>query len=273
MEKEQLINKLKTLSDSVRKKKKALTVDINKKVEFLQNTFNPVIDTSNEDKLNLKEKSSTINTTEENVEQNENNGMIPIKTPLNIPAKGLLTRKYLSKLEYDGYKVKKRKNSHVFGARIENNALKIGSSELIFDDSDNIIINNKVFKGTPGLFELVFNTNPKQFSKKDLSNFKNICMETNVHRINYSQNKPIYRNTSKKYKHIILRLFPPRKKKSVSEINLKTANQSDVLYYNDINDLVDRMRLLHDVKNAGHTGVDNEMIALVNELKRRNVIV
>lgn len=190
----------------------------------------------------------------------------------SIGEKSDTARKYLVKMLHDnpGH----NRNYHVYGARIGDDGLMVGDSELQIDKSDNFIINGKVYKGTPGLYELLFKNIPNGYTKRDLNKFKKICIQTNLHRRRYSKTSPIHRNNSKKYNLIISTLFPTvRGKVTGSGMSLKSLNQTNVFYYHDLNDLVDRMRLIHDAKQAGHTGLDNEMLALIEELKRKNIVV
>lgn len=189
----------------------------------------------------------------------------------DIATKGLLTRKYLLKFLHS---TPTNRKYHVYGARLENDGIMIGDCNLSIDDSDNININGKSYNGTPGLFELIFKTSPaKIYTSRDLKIFKLILKSTNAHRKSYAQSSSIYRNTSKKYKNIISKLFPPQRTKATgSGMALKNSYETNVIYYNDINKLVDRMQLLHEAKQAGHTGIDNEIVALTDELRTRGYI-
>jgi len=60
--------------------------------------------------------------------------------------------------------------------------------------------------------------------------------------------------------------------KTKSGEGLKNTQETNIIYYSNINKLVDRLRVLHQAVNAGHTGLDNEIIALTTELRNRNVI-
>lgn len=189
----------------------------------------------------------------------------------NIPEQGPLTRKYILKMLHSG---RRPTRYHVYGARFEESGLLIGDSKLDIDKADNIVINGHSFKGTRGLFELLFKPDPKRYSKKDLNNFKQICSLTSTHRKGYSKNAPVHRNRSVKYKDIIAKLFSSYRGKSKkgSGMAMKSVYDTNVIYYRDINKLVERMRLIQQSINSGHSGLDNEMIALTAELKARGYI-
>ena len=54
---------------------------------------------------------------------------------------------------------------------------------------------------------------------------------------------------------------------------LYTSRGIDYVHWNDPNELVERLRLLVSSKRAGHTGHDNEIISVVEELREANIIV
>ena len=51
-----------------------------------------------------------------------------------------------------------------------------------------------------------------------------------------------------------------------------TGNKIDYVYWNDINELVDRLRLLIMSQKAGNTGVHNEIDSIIEELMETGVI-
>lgn len=219
------------------------------------------------------------------------------KLGIDIVSKGTLGRKYLLKMLHS---TTANRNYHNYGARVEDDGLMIGDSKLDIDENDHIIIGGKTYKSTPGLFELIFKNKPGKYTKKDLILFKNILEETNAHKKGYLKNKPVHRNRSIKYTSIIANIFPSQVKKksqikrralSSAELNVlhkkrrttttptssgrglsKNLYDTNIIYYKDINKLVDRMRLLYEAKEAGHTGLENEWVALIDELRNRRII-
>ena len=212
----------------------------------------------------------------------------------DIKHKGKLGRKYFVSMLHS---TQPNRKYHIYGARVDGAGVMIGDSVIEVTANDDIVINGNMYKGTKGLFELIFKQNPESYSNKDLIEFKNILEDTNAHRKNYLKDSKIYRNVSTKYKNIISHLFPPKrrepvKRKAISTTQLnvihkkrktnesstsgkglmKNLYNTNIIYYNDVNKLVDRMRLLHEAKEAGHTGLDNEWVALVDELRNRGII-
>lgn len=330
---EKLLQEIKTLSDSIRAKNRALRSGISEKEKFLEQTFKPVIgplkEISNEiSRIKPKtegqavlpfkedfqdeeseefdeseeheeteaseqeigkssvEKSSTEEDEDEDVETTSSNIS---KLGIDIAAKGDLGRKYVLKMLQSSVP---NRNYHVYGARLERNGLMIGDSILDVDSEDNIHVGDKTYKGTTGLFELIFKSKPEKYTKKDLNTFRTICKDTNVHKKSYLPNNPVHRNRSQKYIDVISQLFPSIKsqvkRRALSSLNLsvkkkrrldvsgeglfKNSYDTNVIYYNDLNKLVDRMRLIHEAIQAGHTGLENEWIALTEELRNKGII-
>lgn len=50
-------------------------------------------------------------------------------------------------------------------------------------------------------------------------------------------------------------------------------HNTDYVYWDNVNELVDRLRLLVASMIAGHTGHNNEIISIVEELKEANIII
>lgn len=340
---EKLLKEIKSLSDSIRHKNRALKLGISEREKFIESTFKPVTDPLNRLVKNIEkpfegdailpiskyekesrdyeqykqfqsteesgesEESEETEETEETEDSREKEGfsagqeegstnptnLSTLST--NIAFKGNLGRKYLLKMLHS---TQANRRYHIYGARLEDNGIMIGDSNLDIDENDNILIGNQKYKGTTGLFELIFKNKPGKYTKKDLSVFKNILNDTNAHKKQYSKDLPIYRNRSIKYTSVIADLFPTQVKKSqlkrraisTAELNvlhkrprtneptssgkglLKSLYNTNIIYYNDVNKLVDRMRLLHEAMEAGHTGLDNEWVALIDELRNRRII-
>lgn len=306
-----LLKEIKALSNSVREKTQALKLGLSDRNRFLEETFKPIVEPLKKLKETLKPErtedfnevgfkkdplstatykttsESTSDLTEDDEMQYEEESVhtgdetkqtMSEDSPTNlsilsrdIPEQGPLTRKYILKMLHSGGKASRY---HVYGARLEQDGLHIGDARLEIDNADNIIINGQSFKGTRGLFELIFKSTPEKYTKGDLNKFKNICTLTSTHRKSYSKNAPIHRNKSTKYKDVISKMFSTirGKSKKGSGMTMKSVYDTNIIYYRDVNKLVDRMRLLQQSIDAGHSGLDNEMIALTEELKGRGFV-
>ena len=181
---------------------------------------------------------------------------------------GPLTREYLTKLWIDT----NDKFDYKFGVRPdpETNTWRIGNIEINFDRQDNIHIENHIFRGTPGLFELLFKKLPDSniYTEEDLKIYKEILLASDAHLQKYDKNRQIAGSSGVKYRAIISKLFSSSGRGFLPVTN----NQIDYLHWNDINELVERLFLLKTAQRAGHSGVDIEINSIEQELREEGVI-
>ena len=182
-----------------------------------------------------------------------------------------------------------------FGLYAENKKFKIGNKPATIKDND-IIIEDKKYIGTPGLWELITSYRPENFNEDDYINYGRILKQTNAI---YQGNNPNSTNPksskSPKWINLIRPIWeqireskkpPPkekegRRKKRQEDPKPGTSGETDghassglglKFLPTDPNALIDRFDLLFSSKKAGHTGVRNEIISILDELKRQGVI-
>jgi hypothetical protein len=174
-------------------------------------------------------------------------------------------------------------NDIPFGIKNERGKLILGKTR-VHDDGETLKIGNRTFKRTLGLKELLYQRKPnlQVITDNDLQNYKLLLLETNAHRRNCDPTKPINSNKGFKYMNIIKPLFKHSRNlttstESISEgkglklmKNLK--NNTDYIYWDDPNELVERLKLLFASRDAGNTGLDNEIIAIIEELQEAGII-
>lgn len=137
---------------------------------------------------------------------------------------------------------------------------------------------NKQYKGTPGLYQLLFLKEPRGYNQKDLEVYKEIVELTNTHRQHYSKEKPLASNRGLKYKNIISPLFKPKeslastKGKSGKGYNWMQEGETVYEHWDDPNELIDRLRLLLASTSSGHKGHQNEINSIIEELREANII-
>ena len=173
-----------------------------------------------------------------------------------------------------------------FGARLERGKLFVGSSRLTVTDN-NLIIGGHTYAKTVGLGQLLFKKVPdlKLLTEEDKQNYKLILLDTNVHRRDYDPTKPIKSNKGTKYLYVIKPFFRLSKSKSTTGTSNESLSQGsglpvmkrvkkdiDYVYWDDPNELVDRLRILLASRDAGNTGLDNEIISIIEELRESNII-
>jgi len=175
---------------------------------------------------------------------------------------GHLASKYLS-----NYLSRTNVADTTYGIRRDDNKFYIGNKEIVIANDD-ITIEDKDYKGTKGLWELLTLKEPKDFSDEDLQVYKEILEKTNGHLKGYKDNASIASNKYYKYTNIIKPLF----KISGSGLREVTGNKIDYVYWDDVNELVNRLRLLWLSQEAGNTGVNNEISAILEELRECGII-
>jgi hypothetical protein len=267
--------------NAIRAKYKKLKLDDEANKEYLKKSFKPITEPLNAMiKTNVENVEKIFNTAErmedqsidhnatkyfdtqnsedENMSKNKNRheSEIPCIDPRLATFFALHADKnYESKLD--------RK----YGIRSDGNRWLLGDSPIAIDH-DEIIINNKSFKGTPGLYELLFLNEPHEnvYNAKDLAVYKEMLETTNAHRQLYAQDKQINSNRGKKYNNIIKELF---KNKSGSGVHLNSVRYE---YWDDANEIVSRLRLLVAAQQAGNNSVNNEIISIIEELREADII-
>ena len=169
---------------------------------------------------------------------------------------------------------------------------KIGETPLKIEDND-IFINDIRYKGTPGLWILLTSkTIPDKgkFNATDLRDYIYIMSDTNTTRVKYNKNgKRTGGNEkmNKLIKPLVMTLEDEGEDALTNEISgyfgFEETDEDDDLQPStsgtglkilpsDPNALIDRFDLLFSSKKAGHTGVRNEIVSILDELKRQRVI-
>ena len=177
-----------------------------------------------------------------------------------------------------------------FGVRCENNSLMIGNSYVKFSQIINslnkenmsfVTIDNNKYELTPGLKELLLSKKPDLsiLSCEDKKIYKDILNYTNAHKRDYKPLAQIKGDKSSKYRRIIKPLFS-------NDTNLNESSKlggmipklkkykenTDLIYWDDPNELIDRLKLLMASKTAGNNNHDNEIISIIEELQEADII-
>ena len=173
-----------------------------------------------------------------------------------------------------------------YGIYAIDGKFKIGNKFITIEDH-NIIIDDIIFEGTRGFWELVTskNPNPENYTEEDLSKYQRLVILTNTA---YRNNNPTqnYPKQSKgnKWKKIIKPVWLAIQKQEDEEEYKEFEEPEDgdpqpgtsgsglKILPSDPNALIDRFDLLFSSKKAGHTGVRNEIVSILDELKRQGVI-
>lgn len=207
-------------------------------------------------------------------------GKKQVKEFIEQTFKGKIARDYFLKLIQGGKNV-----DHNFGVRVEGDSWMIGNKTIEIDYND-IIIDGVKYQGTPGLYELIFMNIPNEYiyTEEDLNAYAMILNSTSVHKTNHSSTGRVKSNRGIKYKNIISQIITrthphtdqrQRDMMTYPDIITRAATGSGILlsdsqpqyiYYDDPNELVDRLRTLLASQQAGNTAHSGEINSIMEEL-------
>lgn len=191
-----------------------------------------------------------------------------------------LISEYLSKL----YRNEKTGFDVSYGVRkLAKNKLMIGDSPIHFETND-IYVGDEKFPKSIGLVELLFKNAPKlkYLTPNNLEDYEKIVKTTNAHRKNYKRNGAVRQNKSYKFQNYISNML--RKKDEhkggggsggggMPKFKVARKNTTlDYVYWDDPNELVDRLRLLLASQAAGNSSHSNEIISIIEELREAEII-
>ena len=166
----------------------------------------------------------------------------------------------------------KRKNrDENFGIREEKGRYYIGNKPIRIINND-IMLDDELILGTPGLWELITSKNPQNVNNPDdYANYRYLLLKTNaIHMDNNPESRKAKGNhKGKKWEKIIGPIWH-------KDINPKEKEGYEgkgvVVIPSDPNALLERLDLLLASQDAGHTGVGNELVSICDELKRQGVL-
>lgn len=183
-----------------------------------------------------------------------------------------LTRKYMLKLMKDKAGLK-TVIDHTFGPRFEGNILMVGDKKLTFDEDGSIRVNDVSYGASEGLYELLFKRLPdeEKYNDNDLNSYKDILQKTNAHKKNYLYQSHINRDRSLKYRYVISKLFP-KVLYGKGLLYTKSNVSRDISYWDNPNELCERLKLLIASTESGNNSHVNEILNIVEELREAKLI-
>lgn len=283
--------KIQALSRIVRKKYLALKLGKSEEDAALQKIFQPLSEPLQQIANIKKERTlSKIKKEEIKKEDNEKDGEDINEEVFEEPPVRNLIDNYpevAHKVIQDFWN-KLNKIDVVYGPLFDEGTWYLGGPTTLIKldkSTGDIIIKNKRFKGTKGLYELIFYKDP-QYEDDDLIAYKNILILSNAHRDTLGRLKS---SGLDKYKNIIKPMFVKRMTSASTSTHMTRSGSAssniqlgkgiiynekpvEYVYWDDVNELVDRLKLLLASKQAGNTSNDNEIIAIENELREAGII-
>ena len=181
----------------------------------------------------------------------------------------------------------------IYGLYSKDKGFYMGNKPIIIENND-IIVDDIKFEGTPGFWELVTSKKPNEnnYTEEDKEKYQRLVLQTNTaYRGNSSTDpddpsKPNTKpksNKSYKWRKFISKIWQVIKQQQAEEYEAEYEEYEDdpqpstsgtglTILPSDPNALIDRFDLLFESQKAGHTGVRNELVSILDVLKRQGVI-
>ena len=115
--------------------------------------------------------------------------------------------------------------------------------------------------------------NKSLISKSDLETYKDMLVLTNAHLVKYNEGERIRATNTLKYKNFVKNLVKKGSGLKSTYMKVDTSPCApDFVHYDNINQIVDRLRILKASEAAGNTSHNNEIINIISELRLKGVI-
>ncbi|KAL4103948.1 hypothetical protein QTP88_011307 [Uroleucon formosanum] len=152
----------------------------------------------------------------------------------------------------DSYSIDK-----TYGPKLQSNGdVYLGKKEIKLN-GNTLIIEDTSYPLTQGLVNLIISKTPKIYTTDELNIYKRILIQTSAH---LTTDEKKIKKGGNKFTDIIKPLFP-----SGNGLSVK-LQKHNLVYWNNPNELVERLRLLLASQAAGNTGLSNEILSIYEEL-------
>jgi hypothetical protein len=191
---------------------------------------------------------------------------------INFYFKKPITRSYMNTFFKDAGG-KDKTIDYVYGPQfVDGSKLMVGDKNLDFDSEGNILVGGINYGSSEGLYELLFKKKPDKgiYKEEDLSAYRSILFASSAHRDGNKPNGRIRSNNGYKYTRIIKKLFPSSGRGMGQ--TWKTTKFRDIIYWDNPNELVQRLEHLVSSTETGNREHANEIISIVEELREAGFI-
>lgn len=166
-----------------------------------------------------------------------------------------------------------------YGVRkLPDGSMMIGDSPIRFVNDD-VIVGDRKYRSSVGLLELLFRKEPSAHlvSAEDKNVYGKILQTTNAHKKHYRSDEVIHRQRNSKYRDWVAPLVGGGTSTGSGILpRYKVARRNtrmDYVYWDDPNELVDRLRLLMAERSAGNSSHINEIISIIEELREAGIVI
>lgn len=162
-----------------------------------------------------------------------------------------------------------------YGIRRKNNEFKMGNSIVNIANNGDLKINNMNYRGSIGLYELIFKKRPINYTNDDSNAYKQMLIETSAFRKHYDPLGHVNGNRGYKYSNVISEILGTKSGQGLipTAMKLSSSTKSQYVYWDNANELVERLRLLFSSRSSGHNGHDNEILSIIEELREADLIL
>jgi len=160
-----------------------------------------------------------------------------------------------------------------YGLKDKNGQFYIGK-DLIEIDGNDLVLKGKRYRGTQGLWQLIRMKQPEPGfpTKEDVKNYGEIMVEADAIRYPDNPDRP-FKSKSSKWNNFIKPIWDEYEKKTKQKANgQKKKTQGKGFLPSDPNALCERLELLMVSKQAGNTGLRNEIASICDELLRQKIL-
>ena len=182
----------------------------------------------------------------------------------DAPYLGEIAKTYLGKFTTKG------EADTTYGLYAKDKKFYIGDKPVVIK-GNNIVVDGEEYKGTPGLWELIVYKDPEKmtYTPEDKANYAKLLVRTSTlhkkkkKKKNNPNRKHPRSNSGKKWNELLSDIWKNRREYEGSGV---------IVIPSDPNTLLERLDLLLSSKEAGNTGVGNELVSICDELKRQGVL-
>ena len=222
--------------------------------DTLKTTFQPIVEASKESSDAITKELKPIKREIENL----NNQLLQTE----IKRKRSVAEKLV-----DGDTGKNALDQYFSIFKSEDGDYFLGKEKIKIDKDHNIHVGDKVYAGTNGLWNIIMQRVPKDYTDEDRENYLQLALQTELPKwprdVRY--NSQIGRTT--KYKEFL---------KQVEDVmieNKKPEVKGDGIFLpGTIKGLLQKLNILVAEFQAGNKTTQNEIVAVLDELKRRKAI-
>ena len=150
---------------------------------------------------------------------------------------------------------------------------KLGTASFLITEKDEIVVGDKRYPASRGLFELIFKKVPKDFSDEDRGHYKEILETSRVH-LSAKTGRPLPQHAAtSKWKRVIR---PPLDNTQIGGGGVRyrpySAELFDYSHWHDPNALAHRLQVLVGERDAVNRSVEFEITTLINIMVQRGII-